>query len=206
MLGKTPRLSFKRFVVGATAGILFAAVTIPPVHAADGCTTFWYEGRHHHEGNPQGSNNECEGGSHSSDTIEEFTMGGSYDTVHGKDGSDVIHGNEGIDTAFGGGGDDVLHMGADTDYGEGGDGADTVYGAGGDRDKIIGGVGNDHVQDTVSDAAHDGLCGNGGSDTYNSVDGGTGTDQLYLGDTNPDPSTAVEADRTDRLDNTACQL
>ena len=169
---------------------LFISVVLPNARAADDCTTYFYNGDHHHDGNPPGNNNECGGGDHEEGILEVFTMGAGFDTVRGHGGADEIYGNSGNDHLMGGPGRDEVHLGDHADTGDGGDGDDFVYGAGGSFDVVLGGEGRDHVQDTVADQGDDSFCGNGGLDSYNTVDNTEESNNIY--------AQSKEADRIEK--------
>ena len=195
-------LRLVRPVTAAFAAGIFVLAIALGAHAADNCTTYMYNGDHHHDGDPPSGDNTCGGGDHDPDITEVFTMGTGRDTVNGHDGRDEIYGNSGGDTLNGGGGDDHLYMGDGTDRGDGGDGSDYVYGSGGFEDIILGGDGRDLVQDTVSDGGHDTLCGKAGLDTYNSEDGSQESDFISA---QRDEADRIHKDLADGVNYEGCE-
>ncbi|MEN8657857.1 MAG: calcium-binding protein, partial [Marivita sp.] len=110
-----------------------------------------------------------------SNTNDFVLAGDGNDFIDTADGDDEIYGELGNDTILGGNQNDTLF---------GGDGADSIVGGNG-NDSISGGDGDDHIQ---SGAGFDTLFGDAGLDVIavsddhdtNSVDGGTGYDQLVF--------------------------
>jgi Ca2+-binding RTX toxin-like protein len=137
---------------------------------------------------------------------DSVSAGIGADHLYGEAGNDTISGGDGADTIYGD--ENVYSTNTDgSDHIDGGAGNDTVYGGGGDdtilggsgNDFLIGGRGSDHIDggdgnDNIVGYGEDGygpddllpdvLIGGAGDDVItagygDSVDGGTGTDQLY---------------------------
>ena len=96
--------------------------------------------------------------------------GNGKDRLEGRDGDDVLSGGYGNDTLLGGNGADSLAGGEGADLLNGGAGNDALYSDYGwgdyglERDTLNGGAGNDYLHAGYGD----------------NVDGGTGSDTLYL--------------------------
>jgi Ca2+-binding RTX toxin-like protein len=122
------------------------------------------------------------------------------DLLDGGDGSDTIFGGGGADSIFGRAGNDTIHGEAGADIIDGGDGDDQIdadedwylttdpidndtLNGGNGNDRLIGGLGLDRLNggagdDTIQVGAGSAV---GGFDTQvDLVDGGTGTDTLYV--------------------------
>ncbi|UFH59077.1 Ig-like domain-containing protein [Sulfurovum mangrovi] len=110
------------------------------------------EGLLGNEGNP-----DIIEGTSGDDTLNSSTSGGSDERLYGHEGDDTINGGDGNDLIRGGAGDDTLNGGDGNDILIDGNGADTFSGGEGD-DWIV-------ISDTES---------------FVSIDGGTGVDTLYL--------------------------
>ncbi len=100
-----------------------------------------------------------------------LTGGDGQDALFGDDGNDLLSGGGGNDELHGDFGDDDLHGGDGIDFLDGGEGHDTLDGGAG-RDALFGGEGNDALYGGSED---DVLHGGAGADTLN---GGSGNDTL----------------------------
>lgn len=129
------------------------------------------------------------GGTDQADTIFGSIM---YDVISGGNGRDNLNGGAGTDHVAGGAGNDNLHGDDGNDYLDGDDGNDALFGGAGDDDLdgwtgnnvLLGGKGND-----VLTATYEGtniMKGGAGSDSFTNylspsqIDGGSGTDFLFL--------------------------
>ncbi|MDD3592642.1 MAG: type I secretion C-terminal target domain-containing protein [Sulfurovum sp.] len=96
-------------------------------------------------------------GTSGDDTLNSSVAGTSDERLYGHEGDDIINGGDGNDLIRGGAGNDILNGGDGNDILIDGNGADTFIGGAGD-DWIV-------ISDTTS---------------FVSIDGGTGTDTLFL--------------------------
>lgn len=126
------------------------------------------------------------------------------DTLEGGSGADSLYGHGGDDLLSGGDGDDSLNAGQGNDTLEGGAGDDALHGYLGDdsldggagADTLFGGYGNDTLDGRSPQEVEGGLAGSDDADYLNGgqdddvilvgggdiVTGGTGADQIILGD------------------------
>lgn len=136
--------------------------------------------------------------------FNDFIDGGAGDdTINGNAGNDTIIGGEGADTISGDEGNDIIHGGEGADKLNGGWGQDIVHGGAGD-DYIgvktlypIDALGYDLIVDS-SDRSIDTYYGDEGDDTIHTsggdiVDGGVGSDAIYLSRLNGAPQSIITA-------------
>jgi Ca2+-binding RTX toxin-like protein len=105
------------------------------------------------------------------------------DELYGNIGNDILNGGTGNDFLYGGDGSDQLNGGDQNDYLNGGSNNDTSNGGSG-NDTLYGGSGNDIVNGNTGDDrlyGVDAILLNPGRGEVDSLLGGTGNDNFYLG-------------------------
>lgn len=114
-------------------------------------------------------------GTNSADWI--LGYGGS-DDLEGNDGNDLISGGSGNDAIYGENGRDTLSGDNGSDLMYGGNGNDFIYGNAG-NDFIYGNAGNDSIN---GGSENDAINGFGDGQEYDTLTGGGGANDFYLGE------------------------
>jgi Ca2+-binding RTX toxin-like protein len=103
-------------------------------------------------------------------SISNIDSGSGNDTITGDNSRNVLEGNGGSDSISGLGGDDTIKGGSGSDIVDGGAGNDTIEGGDGNN-TLLGANGNDIFDYTTVNSAYG-----------DSIDGGSDTDSIYIGD------------------------